>query len=55
MSCLNCGAPKIIDAHLIPKAFVAAARSERDEQHSPLGLPARKVFGEMRARGNRRT
>lgn len=33
MSCLSCGAPKTIDAHLIPKAFVAEVKSFSGEQH----------------------
>lgn len=33
MPCLHCGAPKTIDAHLIPKAFVMEVKTERGEQH----------------------
>lgn len=33
MSCLNCGASNTIDAHLIPKAFVAEVKSGSGEQH----------------------
>ncbi|KQM72979.1 hypothetical protein [Sphingomonas sp. Leaf20] len=33
MACLICGEPKTIDAHLIPKAFVAEVKRERGEQH----------------------
>lgn len=33
MPCLICGQPKTIEAHLIPKAFVAEVKTERGEQH----------------------
>ena len=33
MPCLICGEPKTIEAHLIPKAFVAEVKTERGEQH----------------------
>lgn len=33
MSCLHCGAPKTIDAHLIPKAFVSEVKADPGEQH----------------------
>lgn len=33
MPCLICGEPNTIEAHLIPKAFVAEVKTERGEQH----------------------
>lgn len=33
MPCLICGKPKTIEAHLIPKAFVAEVKTDRGEQH----------------------
>lgn len=33
MPCLVCGEPKTIEAHLIPKAFVAEVKTEPGEQH----------------------
>lgn len=33
MSCLHCGTPNTIHAHLIPKAFVMEVKMERSEQH----------------------
>ena len=33
MPCLHCGAPKTIDAHLIPKSFVMEVKIDRNEQH----------------------
>jgi len=33
MACLNCGAEKTIEAHLIPKAFAMEVTRDRGEQH----------------------
>lgn len=33
LPCLNCGKPKTIEAHLIPKAFVMEVKVDRGEQH----------------------
>ena len=33
MPCLSCGAPNTIDAHLIPKAFVAEVKVDPGERH----------------------
>jgi hypothetical protein len=33
MPCLNCGALKTIDAHLIPKSFVSEVKADAGEQH----------------------
>jgi len=45
MACLSCGAPNTIEAHLIPKAFVAEVKSEKGEQHLILhdGVDGRTV------------
>ncbi len=33
MACLNCGEERMIQAHLIPKAFVMEVKRDRGEQH----------------------
>lgn len=38
MACLICGAPKTIEAHLIPRAFVAEVKTDPGEQHLILNV-----------------
>lgn len=42
MPCLSCGAPKTIEAHLIPKSFVSEVKTTPGEQHLILHVGGRR-------------